>query len=218
MKNGKGLAVEAGPFFVLFGKVGGGHFWGMKRGRRRLYTLKDWESADETDRMWMHMQEPERWTLSPREDETLQKLKAVWALVMENTRPTKRVKAIMEAFDCTSKTAYVYIRRATDIFGDLLDIDHTLEMHLAYDKALHLMQLAEEEGEIETAQKCLKTAEEIRAKIEAKKPRETKQYVSITITNNPNVLNAKNEDYLELSEAIDYEPIPSYAAETSISE
>jgi hypothetical protein len=179
----------------------------MRRVQKRLYTLKDWESGDDFDRMWMSMQEPDRWVLTPREDSTLQKLKAVWALVMENTRPTQRVKAITEAYDCTPKTAYTYIRQATDLFGDLMNIDHELEMHLAYDKALHLMQLAEQDGDIETAQKCLKTAQDIREKIENKTPRQAKQYVAITITNNPKVLEAKNAESLELSQEIEYEPI-----------
>lgn len=169
---------------------------------RKIFTEQDWENADRIDRLYMYLMEPDRWVLSYEEDDYLENLRKVWAIVCKQSTPRGRMKLIAYHMNVTERTIRNYINEATRLFGDMLAIDVELELSLAYNRMMKLHDKARESGDYETARRCQDNALGILEKIEAAKPKQVKKYPTITFTSDPTALVARNS-----GEQIEFEDV-----------
>lgn len=175
----------------------------MGRTKQRIYSLREWEAADPLDRLYIHLMEPERWGLNPKEEEMLEKLRIVWAIVCEKNTQRERIRLISEQILVSERTVSRYIQDALHLFGDILRVDMDLELSLAYERYMHLYEKSKAAEDFDTARRCQDSAVEILAKIEARSPKEGKKYAQLVFTDDPAALVARNAD----AEDLDFEEI-----------
>lgn len=162
----------------------------------KIYTEADWKAADGVDRLYLHLLEPDRWELTYAEEDRLDCLRKVWAIMCKTSTPRARIKLIMQHIDVTERTVYVYINDATALFGDMLKVDLDTELALSYARFMKLYDKAKSGGDYETARRCQDNALAVLDKIEARSPKDAKKYATLTFTDNPAALSARNEGEL----------------------
>lgn len=172
--------------------------------KSRIYTERDWRAADGLDRLYIHLLEPGRWELTMQEEERLDALRTVWKVITQKSRQRERLAVICEMLTVSERTAYKYIQDATALFGETLDIDHTLELRLAYERYLHIHDLAKKEEDWDNARRALDSAMTVRHEIEQRQPKRAKVYAAILFTNDPAALRPRNQ---EEGEEIDFDDI-----------
>ena len=166
----------------------------MSRQPKRIYTERDWQAADPLDRLYIHLMEPNRWPLNGMEEERLDRLRKVWAIMCEKATTRERLKLISEQVTVNERTIYRDMDDAKSIFGDILKIDLELELRLAYDRYMELYEKAKDEKDYDTARRCQDSALNVLAQIEAKTPKKGKVYAQILFTNDPAALRPRNEE------------------------
>lgn len=177
---------------------------------RKIYTEREWGAADSLDRLYIHLMEPERWELTHEEDELLDNLRKVWAIVCEKSTQRARVRLISEQIAVSERTVQRYIQQAILLFGDILKVDTDLELALAHERYMKLYKLAMKDDDYDTAMKCQCYALAVLEKIDARRPREAKKYTAITFTSDPSALRARNGD----AETLDFDELPAHATES----
>ena len=176
----------------------------MSRQPKRIYTERDWQAADPLDRLYIHLMEPHRWTLNGVEEERLDRLRKVWAIMCEKATTRERITLISELVDVTERTVYRDMDDAKRLFGDILKLDIDLELRLAYDRYMELYEKAKDEKDYDTARRCQDSALVVLAQIEAKAPKKGKVYAQILFTNDPAALRPRNQDE---GEEIEYDDL-----------
>lgn len=147
-----------------------------------IYTEAQWAAADQIDRLYMHLLEPERWILTRTEDEMLEKLRQVWAIVCKKSTQRERIRLISENIAVSEKTVGRYIENATHLFGDLLKVDIDVELALAYDRYMKLYEKAKKTKDFESARRCQDSAVAILEKIASRAPVKKREYAGIVFT------------------------------------
>lgn len=175
--------------------------------KKQLYTIEDFKQADPLTKLYIHMMEPERFELSWKQVERLDDLKAVWRIIVKKPNNKDRIRAVVEAFQCDDRIAYRMMGEAAQLFVDTLDVDHDLELRLAYSRMMKIVEKAEAAHDYEAARRALESAQGLLDKIEARTPKQAKQYAQIIVTSDPAALMARNQnvedaeaEYLELNE------------------
>lgn len=180
----------------------------MSKQPKRIYTERDWQAADPLDRLYMHLMEPQRWVLNSNEDDRLDRLRKVWAIMCEKATTRERIALISEQVEVTERTVYRDMEDAKRLFGDILNFDIELELRLAYDRYMELYEKAKADKDYDTARRCHDSALGVLAQIEQRTPKKQKIYPQITFTDDPKALRSRNDN----SEALDFEEIPSHAS------
>lgn len=180
--------------------------------KKQLYTVEEFKAADPLTKLYIHMMEPERFELSWKQLERLDDLKAVWRIIVKKPNNKDRIRAVVEAFQVDDRIAYRMMSEAAQLFVDTLDVDHDLELRLAYSRMMKIVEKAESAHDYEAARRALESAQNLLDKIEARAPKPTKQYAQIIVTSDPAALMPQNRDiedaeYFELNE-----PIPEQQA------
>ena len=176
----------------------------MSRQPKRIYNERDWQAADPLDRLYMHLMEPHRWALNNIEEDRLDRLRKVWAIMCEKATTRERIKLISEIVEVTERTVYRDMEDAKGLFGDILKIDIELELRLAYERYMELFEKAKIGEDYDTARRCQDSALMVLAQIEAKTPKKGKVYAQILFTNDPAALRARNQDE---GEEIDFDEL-----------
>lgn len=151
--------------------------------KRKIYTEKDWKKADQIDRLYMHLLEPERWVLTPTDEEKLQRLRLVWKTVVKYNTPRQRLMPIIQAFQVSEREAFRLIESAKELFLDLLDLDYDLELRIMYDRYQQIAAKCKAEEDWDGVRKSMDSAQAVLEKIRASRPAEARNYTAITITN-----------------------------------
>ncbi len=180
----------------------------MSREPKRIYSERDWQAADPLDRLYIHLMEPNRWPLNAVEDERLDRLRKVWAIMCEKNTTRERIALISEQVAVTERTVYRDMDDAKSLFGDILKLDLDLELRLAYDRYMELFEKAKQDKDFDTARRCQDSALVVLAQIEAKQPKKGKVYAQIIFTDDPKILTARN------AEEIDFDEMPDHATES----
>lgn len=177
----------------------------MGRKPLRLYTQKDWRDAVGLDRLYMHLMEPERWTLLPQEKSKLEALRSVWAIICNKSSTIERITIIRTALGVTERSAFKYVKDATTLFLETLDVDHELELRLAYSRFLRIHDAAKKEGDHDNARRALDSAMKVRAELEIRQPKKGRLYAQIIFTDDPKALessasSAEDAEFEEIHE------------------
>lgn len=173
--------------------------------RKRIYTQEEWNAADPLDRLYIHMMEPDKWELSDREDQRLEKLEKAWKIMIKKASPRDRIKLVAKALDCSEAYAGLLIKDAGKLFVETLDLDHELELRLAYHRFSKLYDKALDGEDFDAAQRALDRAMAVREKLEARQPKQTRIYAGIVFTDDPKALRARNAD----AEELEFELLPN---------
>lgn len=167
---------------------------------KRIYTEREWQAADGLDRLYIHLMEPDRWILNDQEDEMLERLREVWAIVCKKSTQRERIKLISEQILVSERTVVKYIQDATHLFGDILKVDMDLELALAHERYMKLYKKALDAKDFDTARRCQDSATVILEKIESRQPRTAKVYAALVFTSDPAALSARNAEELEFED------------------
>lgn len=164
----------------------------MSRQPKRIYTEEDWEVADPLDRLYMHLLEPHRWPLNQVEEERLDRLRKVWAIMCDKATTKARIRLISEITEVTERTVYRDMQDAAMLFGDILKYDIDLELRLAYERYMLLFEKAKKDEDYDTARRCQDSALGILAQLEARAPKKGKKYAQLIFTSDPAAIRARN--------------------------
>ena len=163
----------------------------MARPKVMIYTEAQWAAADPIDRLYMHLLEPERWTLTQAEDEMLEQLRQVWAIICKKSTPRERIRLISEQIVVSEKTVTRYIQNAQHLFGDMLKVDMDIELALAYGRYMALYEKAKKAEDFDAARRCHDSAMLILEKIESRAPVKQKEYLGIVFTDDHSHLRSR---------------------------
>ena len=170
----------------------------MGRNKEKIYTERDWKDADTLDKLYMHLMEPERWDLSYEQQDKLQMLRQVWAIICDKRTQRERIRLIIDSIPIISeRTIGRLMKDAVHLFGDILKTDVDTELRLMYDRYIEIGVKAEKDSDYDTARRCQDSARDILLQIESRTPVERKQYTAILFTDNPAVIRARNTEYDE---------------------
>lgn len=180
----------------------------MGRQKNLIYTESQWAAADPIDRMYMHLMEPDRWELSHQEDDMLEKLRMVWAIICKKSTQRERIRLISEQIVVSERTVVRYIDNAIHLFGDILKVDMDIELSLAYERYMLLFKKATKAKDFDAAKRCQDSAIAILEKIESRAPAVKKTYPAIMFTDDVKYLRSRTDG----SEALEFEMIPENAS------
>ncbi len=161
----------------------------------KIYTQADWNAADLMTRFHIHMLEP-YWKLTLDEESRLNVLKGAWHAIQHFPAGYPRIKYLEDNFQVTSAKAGVLLRDAVTLFGDYDKINLELELRLSYERYRALAQKAADEGDYDTSRKCEESADKIALEIDRRKPKQTRQYEAIVLTDDPTAIRPRNEDFV----------------------
>lgn len=175
-----------------------------------IFTEKDWKDADRLGRIYMHLVEPRKWELSYEDEDHLNRCKAAWESLFAFPTTISRVRHLADTFQMTEMSARKALDDAAKLFGNIMKLNKSLELHMSRERFLGLGKKAEDMGDYEVARRCYESADKVMAEIERQKPPVTKVYPALILTDNPAALTARNQptdateaDILELeTEAI----------------
>ncbi len=154
----------------------------MGRKKVMIYTPEQWAAADAIDRLYMHLIEPERWVLTQAEDEMLEQLREVWAIICKKSTQRHRIRLISRQISVSERTVLRYIENAQHLFGDMLKVDMDIELSLAYGRYMKLYEKAKKAKDYDAARRCQDSAVIILEKIAARAPVKRKEYTGIIFT------------------------------------
>lgn len=179
----------------------------MGRIKQKIYTEREWKDADPLDRLYIHLMEPERWELTDGEERKLDILNGVWKIVVKRASPRERIRLITKTYDCTERSAHRYIQEATKLFMETLDIDHELELRLAYHRFMKIHERAkandksdETQKALDTARRALESAMKVREQLELRQPKQMRHYAQVLFTDDPKALTARNAEDVDFEE------------------
>jgi hypothetical protein len=179
----------------------------MSRAKQRIYTEREWKDADPMDRLYMHLMEPERWNLNEIEENKLDILSGVWKIMVKKASPRERIRIISRTYDCTERSAFRYVQEATRLFLETLDVDHELELRLAYHRFMKIHEKAKENDKsddtqkaLDVARRALESAMKVREQLEQRQPKKARIYADVVFTDDPKALRARNTEDIEFED------------------
>ena len=170
--------------------------------KERIYTESDWKEADPMQQIYISLVQPDDFFLNPEQEQKLESLRKVWAILGRNLSTMRRIKRIMAETDCSRRSAFRWIEEAQWLFGDLLKTNLETELAAMKERMYVLGDKASNEGDYETAMRCYNSATAILEKIAALNPPESRQLPTIIFTSNPAVLKTGHD-----AETIEFEQV-----------
>jgi hypothetical protein len=171
----------------------------MGRPKSKIFTEKDWKDADQLDRIYMHILEPNRWELSFRDQDKLDLLRETWAIMSKKATWTSRLKLMQQVVDAPEGVISKLYRDAQHVFGDLMAVDIETELSASYQRFMKMYEKAQEVGDFEAARRCQGDALKVLQMIEDRKPKQARVYAEISFTDNPQALRARNMDVEDIT-------------------
>lgn len=122
---------------------------------RRIFKPKDFREASKIDRLYMHLLQPDDFTLNGHEQKHLERLRQVFALVGQEPSDAKAVALVEGAMPELSKsTIYRAIRDMKKLFGEITLRNREFDRQVLGEKLLALALKAEEKSNIKEARRC----------------------------------------------------------------
>lgn len=173
----------------------------MQKPKQRIFSERDFMGGTRLDRVYMHLIEPARFHLTLEEEEYLDQIQKVWAVVLEYPIQRERVKMIQAQFDLHVTQIKARINDALSLFGDTFKVNKQLELHVARERYLLMAKKCEEDGDYENAKKCLDKATELIPLLEEFDTPDERVLPGLVFTSDPNALTegeyVESEDILE---------------------
>lgn len=176
----------------------------MGRPKNKIFTEDDWKDANQIDRLYMNILEPDRWKLSMADEQKLELLRETWAIMGKKAAYASRLKLMQQHVDATEGQIAKYFREAQELFGDLLQVNIETELQAAYQRFMRLYEKAQTAGDFEAARRCQGDALKVLDLLELRKPKQQKQYPNIIFTSDPKALRPRNAE----PEDIEFEDAP----------
>jgi hypothetical protein len=83
---------------------------------------------------------------------------------------------------------------------ETLDLDHELELRLAYHRFMNVHEKAKKDGDYDSAMRSLERAMKVRTDLEERQPKKLKIYPEIVFTSDPLAITARNAEDLEFED------------------
>lgn len=177
-----------------------------RKRKEPLFSRNDWKEADQLGRIYIHLLQPE-FELEYPDEEKLEQLKQVWAILGKTMSKMKQIRRIEEFCGVTTRTAFKFIDEAQQLFGQILKVDSEVELAAMKERYYRLADKAEKEGDYDTARRCMDSAQALIAKIEASQPAQKRVFATVIFTDDPKALQAQHDgDEIEFEE-IDAESV-----------
>ena len=177
-----------------------------RKRKEPLFSRNDWKEADQLGRIYIHLLQPE-FELEYPDEEKLEQLKQVWAILGKTMSKMKQIRRIEEFCGVTTRTAFKFIDEAQQLFGQILKVDSEVELAAMKERYYRLADKAEKEGDYDTARRCIDSAQALIAKIEASQPAQKRVFATVIFTDDPKALQAQHDgDEIEFEE-IDAESV-----------
>jgi len=172
----------------------------LSKKQRQIFTIDDWKQADRIERIYINLVQRE-FELSYEDEEYLEKLKKVWAILGKTMTKMKQVELIQEFAMVTTRTAFKYIDDAQALFGEILKTDAEIELAALKERYYLLADKAEQLQDYDTARRCMESAQAIIEKIQALNPKKQRVFATVIFTDDPKALTATHDgDEIEFEE------------------
>jgi len=171
--------------------------------KKQIFTLEDWKQANQLERIFISIVEPKKFDLNHVDEEKFKSLRKVWGILGQTMNKARQIDLIMDRCGVDERLAYKLSKEAEEIFGRLSEVDEWIENQGLKQRLFLLADKAEEDGDYETARKCLESARMILDKQNEKKPRETRVFAQVVFIDDPKAITSTTE-----GDDIDYEEIP----------
>jgi hypothetical protein len=175
----------------------------LNKKQRQIFTIDDWKQADRIERIYINLVQRE-FELSYEDEEYLEKLKKVWAILGKTMTKMKQIELIQEFAMVTTRTAFKYIDDAQALFGEILKTDAEIELAALKERYYLLADKAEQLQDYDTARRCIESAQAIIEKIQALNPKKQRVFATVIFTDDPKALTATHD-----GDEIDFEEIGS---------
>lgn len=175
----------------------------LSKKQRQIFTTDDWKQADRIERIYINLVQRE-FELSYEDEEYLEKLKKVWAILGKTMTKMKQVELIQDFAMVTTRTAFKYIDDAQALFGEILKTDAEIELAALKERYYLLADKAEQLEDYDTARRCMESAQAIIEKIQALNPKKQRVFATVIFTDDPKALTATHD-----GDEIDFEEIGS---------
>ena len=172
-----------------------------RKRKEPLFSRNDWKEADQLGRIYIHLLQPE-FELSCEDEEKLEQLKQVWAILGKTMSKMKQIRRIEDFCGVTTRTAFKFIDEAQQLFGQILKVDSEVELAAMKERYYRLADKAEKDGDYDTARRCMDSAQALIAKIEASQPAQKRIFATVIFTDDPKALTAQHD-----GDEIDFEEI-----------
>ena len=126
-----------------------------KRLERRVYSRIQFQRAGRLERLLIHMTEPETHKLSDKETRLLHRLQEVYPLISDSGSRADSIDAIMKEFGCTRAHAATLYEDASELFGQMLQVDKRFDRAVLREQLYKLYEMAEAANDFAEARQCL---------------------------------------------------------------
>lgn len=171
----------------------------MPKRKLKAYNEAAWKEATNLERIAIWLQQPEDFELSVLEEQKMETLRQVWAVMISTMVNGKRMNKIAEMFSTDRRNAWKMMQEADFLFGSLLKTDKEAELSALKNRYYALADAAEQAGDFDAARKCLDSAQTVIQQIENMAPKR-RQYTEIVFTSNPLALTAENGQEIDFEE------------------
>lgn len=180
----------------------------MLNKKSRLFSQQEFDSADRIGKIFISLVQPGKFVLNDRDETYLERLRQVWAIMVEQNTQRDRIKLISEAVQINERSVRDLMRDAQYLFGDILQVDSEFEKALLAERLWILHDKARDDGDYETAGKMLERIIKLKGydREDGGIKREDLVLPEITFTNNPKALTGSTGEYLEYEEGDILEP------------
>ena len=127
---------------------------------KRVFSVKDWKKANRIERYYMYMMDPDRFALTDTEANHLNAIKRAFNLTHDKITRAEAITIIQDniAFYEEWAKASKLFTDVQNLFGNLIKRNKEYQRTLLIEKLLKLADLAELEGNITEARRCLVAA------------------------------------------------------------
>ena len=143
-----------------------------------------------------------KFELNNQDEQKYVLLRKIWGILGQTLNKARQVELICDRCGIEEREAYRLIKQAEEIFGKLSEVDEWIEFQSLKQRYYLMADLAEKEGDYETARRCLDSARQIMEQQNAKKPREARVYAQVVFVDNPKAITSQAD-----ADDIDYEEI-----------
>lgn len=180
----------------------------MLNKKSRLFSQEEFDLADRIGKIFISLVQPGKFTLSDRDETYLDRLRQVWAIMVEQNVQRDRIKLISEAVEINERSVRDLMRDAQYLFGDILQVDSEFEKAILAERLWILHDKASEAEDYETAGKMLERIIKLKGydREDGGIKREDLNLPEITFTDNPKALTESTGEYLDYEEGDILEP------------
>lgn len=129
-------------------------------------------------------------------------LRKVWGLLGQTMNKQKQIELICDRCGVDEGVAYRLAKQSEELFGKLSEVDEWIEYQALKQRYYFMADIAEKEGDIETARKCLDSARQIMEQQNAKKPKPARVYAQVVFIDDPKAITSQSD-----ADDIEYEEI-----------